>query len=171
MSFDSKNLSAMSLKEFGDKFINEYIEPLVISNPYLAFMVLSASIEFIGKCRHRLKNPHMNGPMVQKNMFVDAIDNINALSPYRAFNYKTSKGHSNKLYTALRCGLLHAAMPNVGIILSSEENEIERNVVGCKSLYLDIKSAWIEIKNDAQIVRYLKETKAMVITQKHPEDI
>lgn len=171
MSFDSKNLSAMSLKEFGDKLINEYIEPLVISNPYLAFMVLSASIEFIGKCRHRLKKPHMNGTKVQNNMFVDAIDNINALSPYRAFDYKTSKGHSNKLYTSLRCGLLHAAMPNVGIILSSEENEIERNVVGCKSLYSDIKSAWIEINNDAQIVRYLKETKAMVITQKHPEDI
>lgn len=169
MSFDSKNLSAMSLKEFGDKLINEYIEPLVISNPYLAFMVLSASVEFIGKCRHRLKNPHNNG--TKKNMFVDAIDNINALSPYRVFNYKTSIGHSNKLYTALRCGLLHAAMPNVGIILSSEENEIERNVVGCKSLYSDIKSAWIEINKDAQIVRYLKETKAMVITQKHPEDI
>lgn len=170
MVYDSKNKSAMTLKEFGDMFINCYIEPLVDSNPYLAFMVLSASIEFIGKCRRRLKDPHEKGKR-GKNMFVDAIDNINALSAYRVFNYQTSKGHSNKLYTALRCGLLHAAMPNVGIILSSEENELGRNVVGCRSLYSDIKSAWIEINSDARIAQHLNSSKAIVISQYHPEDI
>lgn len=158
MVYDSKNKSAMSLKEFGNMFINDYIEPLVVSNPYLAFMVLSASIEFIGKCKCKLKDPHerrKNG----KNLFVDAIDSINALSSYRIFNYKTSKGHSNKLYTALRCGLLHAAMPNIGIILSSEKNELERGVVGCKSLYSDVKTAWIEINSDVRIEQHLKARK------------
>lgn len=170
MSYDSRNQSAMTLKEFGDMFINDYIEPLVDSNPYLAFMVLSASIEFIGKCRRKLKDPHEKGKK-GNNMFVDAIDNIYALSPYRAFSYKTPKGHSNKLYTALRCGLLHAAMPNVGIILSSEKNELKRNVVGCRSLYSDIKSAWIEINSDARVAQHLNSTKAIVVSQYHPEDI
>lgn len=170
MIYDSKNKNAMSLKEFGDMFINDYIESLIDSNPYLAFMVLSASIEFIGKCRCRLKDPHEKGKR-GKNIFVDAIDNIKALSPYRILNYNTANGHSNKLYTALRCGLLHAAMPNVGIILSSGENELGRNVVGCRSLYSDIKDAWKEINSDVLIAQHLNSSKAIVISQYYPEDI
>lgn len=53
MSYDPENKVAMSLKDFGDKLIYEFIEPLIESNPYLSFMVLSASIEFIGKCRNK----------------------------------------------------------------------------------------------------------------------
>lgn len=105
-------------------------------------------------------------------MFVFAIDNINALSSYRIFNYNTGGNrHSNKLYKALRCGLLHAAMPDVDIVLSSNTNELGRNTVGCKSLYDDIKNAWEEIKGIADVEEYLNKTKAIVISQQHPDDI
>lgn len=170
MSYDPENKVAMSLKDFGDKLIYEFIEPLIESNPYLSFMVLSASIEFIGKCRNKKKNPHANKS--GDNMFVFAIDNINALSSYRIFNYNTGGNrHSNKLYKALRCGLLHAAMPDVDIVLSSNTNELGRNTVGCKSLYDDIKNAWEEIKGIADVEEYLNKTKAIVISQQHPDDI
>ena len=170
MSYDSKNKKAMSLKEFGDMFINDWIDPLIESNPYLSFMVLSASIEFIGKCRKKIKDPHAN--KIGDNMFVYAIDSINALSSYRKFNYSTGGNkHSNKLYKALRCGLLHAAMPDVGVVLSSDYNELGRNTVGSKSLYDDIKNAWEEIKGIPDVEEYLNKTKAIVISQVHPNDI
>lgn len=167
---DPKNKVAMPLKDYGDKLIYEYIEPLIESNPYLSFMVLSASIEFIGKCRKKKSNPHANKN--GENMFVYAIDNINALSPYRIFNYNTGGNkHSNKLYKALRCGLLHAAMPDVGIVLSSNINELGRNTIGCKSLYDDIKNAWEEIKGIQEVKEYLNNTKAIVISIEHPNEI
>ena len=170
MSYAPQNKVAMSLKDFGDKLIYEYIESLVETNPYLSFMVLSASIEFIGKCRKKKKNPHAN--KTGDNMFVYAIDSINALSSYRIFNYSTGGNkHSNKMYKALRCGLLHAAMPDVDIVLSSDINELGRNTVGCKSLYSDIKKAWEEIKEMQEVKDYLDNTKAIVISQEHPNDI
>ena len=62
-------------------------------------------------------------------------------------------------------------MPDVDIVLSSNTNELGRNTVGCKSLYDDIKNAWEEIKGIADVEKYLNKTKAIVISQQHPDDI
>jgi len=56
-------------------------------------------------------------------------------------------------------------------VLSSDINELGRNTVGCKSLYSDIKKAWEEIKEMQEVKDYLDNTKAIVISQEHPNDI
>lgn len=165
MSYDKNANNAMNLLCFGEKFIKEDIKSLVESNPYLAFFVLSAAIEFIARCRCCLTDFHYGERNGKR--YLDAIDEIEALRPYRKFKKKKGKGYTNTLYSSIRCGLLHSSMPNSGIILSSEENELDRNVIGCKSLYSDIKRAWEEIKSDPTIHDYLIDQKALVIINNH----
>ena len=153
----ANNKDAMTLEEYGNKLINEDLEQLVESNPYLAFIVLLAVIEFIARCRKKLKNFHNSKDT--KKRYVEAINNINAFKAYKQLNYQDS----NKLYTLLRCGLLHSTIPDNGITLSSEENDLPNNIVGCISLYNDVKQAWTEIKQDTSVLSYLQNHKGLVI--------
>ena len=164
-----KTNEAMTLEQYGDKLINDDLSKLVNDNPYFAFIVMSSAIEFIARCRSKLHNFHNKNKTGKR--YVDAIDNLNAFAKYRVYNVPQGKGHTNKLYTTIRCGLLHAAMPNRGIILSSERNDLPQNIVGCLSLYEDVKAAWEEIKTDNQIMSYLKRNKGIVISENLPSCI
>ncbi|MBO7128539.1 MAG: hypothetical protein J6W05_02045 [Prevotella sp.] len=155
---------AMTLEQYGNKLINEDLSKLVNDNPYFAFIVMSSAIEFIARCRDIPENFH-DDKYGSRQGYVDAIDNLNAFAKYRIFNVPKGKGHTNKLYTTLRCGLLHAAMPNYGIILSSEHNDLPNNIVGCLSLYEDVKAAWEEIKTDNLILPNLQSNKGIVISE------
>lgn len=161
MVYSSNLDKAMSIEQYGNKLINEDLAPLVDSNSYLAFFVLSAAIEFITRCR--LRNLHYDKKTAEK--YVSTIGSLEAFKPYRIFNYNKGKKVYNYLYTAMRCGLLHMGLPNKGIILSSNENEFNKKVIGCKSLYADIKKAWEEIKRDSQVMSFMKNTKAIVISE------
>ena len=161
-----KTNEAMTLEQYGDKLINEDLSKLVNDNPYFAFIVMSSAIEFIARCRRKLHNFHNKSNSGKR--YVDAIDNLNSFAKYRVYNVPQGKGHTNKLYTTIRCGLLHAAMPNRGIILSSEHNDLPKNIVGCLSLYEDVKAAWEEIKKDNQILSYLQSNKGIVISENLP---
>lgn len=164
-----KTNEAMTLEQYGDKLINEDLRKLVNDNPYFAFIVISSAIEFIARCRSKLPNFHNKSNSGKR--YVDAIDNLNAFAKYRVFNEAKGNGHTNKLYTSIRCGLLHSAMPNRGIILSSEHNNLRQNIVGCQSLYEDVKAAWKEIKTDNQILSYLQSNKGIVISENLPSYI
>lgn len=161
-----KTNDAMTLEQYGDKLINEDLSELVTDNPYFAFIVMSSAIEFIARCRSKLHDFHNKSNSGKR--YVDAINSLNAFAKYRVFNVPQGVGQTNKLYTTIRCGLLHAAMPNRGIILSSEYNDLHNNIVGCLSLYEDIKAAWEEIKTDNQILPYLQNNKGLVISENLP---
>ena len=175
MSYNQESKNSMTLKEFGDKFIND-VNPIVDTNPYLAFFIMSAALEFISRCKACLPNFHKKDG--SSDRYVKAINNIKALKPYRIFNrqtiYKTKNGkykkkNTNDLYSVIRCGLLHAGMPNEGLTLSSELNELENKVVGCKSLYADIRNAWQELKSNTKVLSYLESTNALTISNELPE--
>ena len=161
-----KTNEAMTLEQYGDKLINDDLSKLVNDNPYFAFIVMSSAIEFIARCWRKLHNFHNKSNSSKR--YVDAIDNLNAFAKYRVLNVPLVNGHTNKLYTTIRCGLLHSAMPNRGIILSSEHNNLRQNIVGCQSLYEDVKAAWKEIKTDNQILSYLQSNKGIVISENLP---
>lgn len=161
-----KSNEAMTLEQYGNKLINEDLSKLVNDNPYFAFIVMSSAIEFIARCRGKLQDFHNKSNTGKR--YVDTIDNLDAFAKYRVFNVPQGNGHTNKLYTTIRCGLLHSAMPNRGIILSSEYNNLPQNIVGCLSLYEDVKAAWEEIKTDNQILSYLQSNKGIVISEKLP---
>ena len=161
MVYSSNLDKAMSIEQYGNKLINEDLAPLVDSNSYLAFFVLSAAIEFITRCR--LRNLHYEKNTAVK--YVSTIDCVEAFRPYSKFKYKKGQYYTNYLYTAMRCGLLHTGLPNKGIILSSNYNELDKNVIGCRSLYEDIKKAWEEIKKDPQVISFIRNNKAIVISE------
>ncbi len=164
-----KSNEAITLEKYGNKLINVDLNKLVNDNPYFAFIVLSSTIEFIARCRSKLRDFHNKSNTGKR--YVDTIDNLDAFAKYRVFNVPQGKGHTNKLYTTIRCGLLHSAMPNRGIILSSKHNDLPNNIVGCLSLYEDVKSAWEEIKTDNQIRSYLQNYKGLVISEDLPSCI
>lgn len=163
-----KTNEVMTLEQYGDKLINEDLNQLVKDNPYFAFIVMSSAIEFIARCRSKLNNFHSKNNTSKR--YMDAINSLSAFEKYRVFNVTQGKGQTNKLYTAIRCGLLHATMPNKGIILSSKNNDLTNNVIGCISLYEDVKAAWKEIKSDRNISNYLKNNKGIVITRELPKN-
>lgn len=163
-----KTNKTLTLEQYGDKLINEDLNKLVNDNPYFAFIVMSSAIEFIARCRSKLHNFHNRNNT--KNRYMDAINSLSAFEKYRVFNVTQGKGQINKFYTTIRCGLLHATMPNKGIILSSKYNDLNNNVIGCISLYEDVKAAWIEIKSDGNISNYLKNNKGIVITRELPKN-
>lgn len=153
MVYNPQKSTAMTLEEFGDKFIKD-LEPMVSSNPYIAFLVLSTTLEFIARCKNMESN--FQDDKKTKEKFIKAINSIKAFTPYRNL--------SDKLYK-LRCGMVHTTMPSEDIILSSDENDLEKNVIGCKSLYNDIKEAWQEIKRDICIEKYLKTNRTIIISK------
>lgn len=114
-----KSNDAMTLEQYVNKLINEDLSKLVNDNPYFVFIVMSSAIDYIARCRDIPENFH-DDKYGSIQGYVDAIENLNAFAKYRIFNVLKGKGHTNILYTTLRCGLLHATMPNYGIILSSE---------------------------------------------------
>ena len=156
---------AMTLEEYGDKLINDDLGKLVESNPYFAFIVLASAIEFIARCNNCRESQDIHhAKRISKKVYLKAINTLKSFKKYRQLKEK----NGNKLYTLLRCGLVHTTMPNKGITLSSEKNELQNNVVGCMSLYEDVKNAWAEIKADPSILQYLQTNNGLVISEDLP---
>lgn len=153
MIYNQNSQKMMTLKELGDNIILNDLNLIVSSNPYLAFFIMAGTLEFIARCKCQLED-FQDGSHT-KGRFVEAINNIDALAAYRVLNFKDNDKDNNLLYNSIRCGLLHAGIPDKGIILSAEKNDLEKKVVGCKDLYEDIKKAWAEIKNDPKIDSYI----------------
>ncbi len=157
--------SGMSLLEFGDNLFCDDLRNIVHNHPYLSFVLLSATLEYIGKCLSSDKDIFKQGQS-EKNCY-NAINSILALSKYKKFNRCKANGkkNTNLLYTELRCGMVHSLVPKTGVILSDNKNELEKNVVGCKDLYEDLCNAWKEIKGNEAICSFLTGTKCLRISE------
>ena len=75
----------LNLKKVGDSFFNQQLVSLVENNPYLAFVLLSAILEFMGHCYR--KGQKTNDDTVRA-VFFDLINNVEALKDYRQLNFK-----------------------------------------------------------------------------------
>ena len=143
----------MTIQEVGNSFFCNELGQLVDKKPYMAFVIMSSILEFIGKCYS--KRPDFQQTGYSKNDYYDAINKLDSLEKYRVFNYPPDNNgqapNNNYLYTHLRCGMLHAFLPDGDIILAPSENDLSKKIVGARELYTDLQKAWEEIKQNAKI--------------------
>lgn len=153
----------MTIQEVGDSFFCDELKQLVDEKPYMAFVIMASILEFIGKCYH--KHPDFQKRRKSKNDYFVAINELESLEKYSVFNYPPDNNgqvpNNNYLYTNLRCGMVHAFLPEGDIILAPSENDLSKKIVGAQELYTDLHNAWEEIKQNADIASYLNENFAL----------
>lgn len=139
-----------SLQDFIDEFIVEGIKPIVDKKPYLAFILLSSAIEFLGKCLNKTNDWQQNGK--SREDFCNAIKTFSSLQKYDvAFANENERNQCDLkercLYRVLRCAMVHALQPRPEIILEADRNNLAKNTIGCKELYEDVVKACEDVKN------------------------
>lgn len=138
----------MTTKDFIDTVFIHQLGEIVVSHPYIAFMIMGTGIELLGKCMYA---DSFNEEGVSRRRFEEAINGLNSFSRYKGLIGRNS---SYDLYGSLRCGLAHAAVPKYPITLSSKEEmtHLHEHANGtrinlrCEDFYNDFKEAWEELK-------------------------
>jgi len=139
----------MSVKNFIETVFVHQVGELVQTHPYLAFIVMASGIELLGKC---LRANSFEEKGVSRNRFEEAIQNLQAFTPYRGL---VGKNNQTDLYASFRCGLAHVMVPNSRITLSSKNEMKHLQVHGngkrvnlrCEDFYEDFKKACAELFN------------------------
>ena len=152
----------MNLKDVGDSFFCDQLENFVSESPYLAFVLLSAILEFMGSCYLSGQGPKDS----TREIFFNLINKSEALKAYRELNFKNGQNEDNNyLYKYLRCGMLHEVLPKDDIVLCPDRNELSnsKKVVGAKNLYEDMKMAWKELKLLPDVSSYMESTDVLTI--------
>lgn len=150
----------MNAKELIEGLIYD-TELIVSERPYHAFSILCVEIEILGKC---LNADQWHKGIVREN-FYNAINKLSALKKYRKYNFKEQSGRdNNRLYEILRCGMLHAGFPTDDTIkLGPQENNLSKDIIGCRELYDDILAAWNALKNNSALcVKNLQEERMYI---------
>lgn len=155
----------MNLKDIGNSFFCDQLEKFVSESPYLAFVLLSSLLEFMGNCYQKSQG----SKNTTREIFFNLINNNEALKEYRRFNYKVKDQKSgididnNYLYKYLRCGMLHELLPKEDIILCPDRNDLSQKVIGAKNLYEDMKRAWDELKSLSDVSSYMESTDVLIV--------
>lgn len=126
-------------------FITE-LEPLTISNPYIAFSIMASGIEFLGKCLDT-KEQNWNGGNSARD-FKTAIRRLDAFGPYRPL-----LGKKYDLWDSFRNGFSHSFVPKAALSLSSknEDAHLARNEqkgqvnLRCEDLFQDFRAACLQV--------------------------
>ena len=141
----------VNIRKLGDSLFSTELEELVNNQPYMAFVNLSAILEFIARCKYYKLFDEVSGKI--GDMCYDAINNIKALEKYKELNYPNGeKKEANHLYKSIRCGMLHSLLPKKEIKLNDDNNDLNNMVVGAKELYHDLKEAWEEVKKESELL-------------------
>lgn len=157
------NEKTYTAEEFIDQYIIRDISDIVESHPYHAFFLMSTAIEVLGKCLNA--NPWQTIGESEID-FCNAINQFESLKDYRSFNRdkKDKNGKTitdkngnavqlNDLFSLLRCGLLHAALPKDGISLTNQNEDLSNRIIGCKEMYQRICNAWKEAKSNPMLIK------------------
>lgn len=139
----TENRRSLSIEYFINKYLIGEIGEIKDNHPYLAFVLMSSGIEFLGRyMRNRLTKRN-----VGRYCFNYAIKNLEPLNSY--LNKVGFKDISN-LYGDFRCGLIHQyRIENPQIILSNQNSE-EIGTIDCDKFY----EAFAESCKDA--ITYVK---------------
>lgn len=107
-------MTVLKPKTFIQEALIDEVDKMKDGFPYFSFIIMSIGIEFLGKCiDSKLNSWDVTGR--SKKDFEQAINQLNALNPYRQYLSKYD------LYGSFRCGLAHKVSPKVKITLSSKE--------------------------------------------------
>lgn len=142
-------INNMNAKEFIQKELIDGIGQIIDNCPFIAFMAMSAGIEFLGKCLDT-----KNG-WDKRDSTAYFRNAINTLFPYAYQQANTS----DNLYHSLRCGLLHSCLPDSDIALSNKGDcfrtitieQTPRTIISCKQLYDDFSTACKIVINDSSL--------------------
>ena len=129
-----------------EKLFEEYIlnasDEISEKYPFQASIILCVAIEVLGNL--------LTDDEGSKKRFIAALEHFDSLNKYTNLHYTGRQNSTcNKLYD-LRCGLAHNFAPdnNNCVSISSGVNDLNNNIVGVKSLFDDVKSAWETFQND-----------------------
>lgn len=148
----------INLHGFIDKFIVNGIKPIVDEQPYLAFILLSSTIEFLGKCLSKTTDWQKSGE--SERDFSNAIRTFASLKKYHKAYDSHNGEQRSRLYTELRCAMVHALQPRPGIILGKDRNDLANKTIGCRELFEDVVAACEEVKTmnvDKNIPMYIED--------------
>ena len=135
-----------TVRQVGDSIFDKRMSKIAKKYPYQSFVVMSAALEFLGKCYSKRENFQES-----RHSMADCRDVINSLSSLKEYvKY-------NDLYHNLRCGMLHAFTPD-GIILKRGANDVANNKIGARQFCEDLKKAWEELKANSDYKSFLKTT-------------
>ena len=134
------------IKKSGKEFIREYligkIGKLKDSEPYIAFLMMSIGIEFLGKCLNDKDDWDVSN--MSESDFNLAINTLKSLNKYQGWD----------LYHKLRCGLAHTMMVKSGFGIKNKGASTS-TCVSCEEFYNDFKAACEEVMNMSLPVKNL----------------
>ena len=141
-----------NIRQVGDSIFDKRISQLAKRYPYQSFVVMSAALEFLGKCYAR--NPNFQESGHSRTACENVINALPSLQEYR--NY-------SDLYHTLRCGMLHAFTPDGIVLTRGDRNDATKNVIGAKKICEDLRKAWEELKRIPDCKKYLLETEILEV--------
>lgn len=161
----------VSFKKFlKDHYIDELKTIIDNKHYFLAFLVISSGIEFLGKLLDDDDFFSNNGPRRKFNLALEKLESLNcyftlglrktkpatnttAQNKKKNKKKKTETQDQNEVDTSffeiIRCGIVHASCPEPELILSEWENDFnaDTKVVGLNSLYNDFVKACNKLLN------------------------
>lgn len=138
----------MTPKEFIETVFVQQLDDVTTKYPYMSFAIIATGIEFLGKCLDKNAS-HWNVQRRSKKNFEAAINQLNALEPYRKFLT------SHQLWDSLRNGFSHSFVPKHPVTLTSGDqgghlmlHSNDRRInLRCEDFYSDFQSACREVLN------------------------
>lgn len=131
-----------SAKEFIQEYLIDKIGKLKDTEPYIAFLMMSIGIEFLGKCLNKKKK--WDAENRSKKDFNLAIRSLESLKKYQSWD----------LYNKLRCGLAHTMMVKSGLKIKDKGTSTS-TCVSCEEFYNDFKTACEEVMNKPRLTKNL----------------
>lgn len=143
-----------NLRQVGDSIFNKKkMSQLTKRYPYQSFVVMSAALEFLGKCYER--NPNFQESGHSKTTCENVINALPSLQEYKCYS---------DLYHTLRCGMLHAFTPNGIVLTRGDGNDAKKNMIGARKFCEDLRKAWEELKQIPECKKYLLGTEILEVT-------
>lgn len=132
--------SSISLENFIQDVLIKQIGQIKKEYPYLAFLLISTGIEFLGKC---INSANFQDPGHSSNDFKNALGCFDSLKKYNSID----------LYSTIRCGLCHSMQPKPGIKLSDsmpQSLDKQGSIINIDNYYSDFKSACNDLLTSPQ---------------------
>ena len=121
-----------------DYYIDELKRLIRDKHFFVAFLVISSGIEFLGKA---ISDRSWFKSGTSKMDFNNALNTFPSLKKYDNLGVKLDKAQKDvSFYSVVRCGILHASCPQKGITLSETVNNLP-NEIGIIDLSRDFFQA------------------------------
>lgn len=134
----------MKTQDFIQTLYIDEVADVKDKHPYMAYMVMAAGIEFLGKVKEQPQRQNWFLSGHSKEDFVNAIEQLPGLNAYSAI--------ADELYVSLRCGMLHSSCPKNGLTLrdgnASETISIEKTELSIDVFYDNFKEACNNVIQD-----------------------